>query len=699
VSLSILRRIPIFLFVCLLPASVSAQHLAHGASGLPHGIPDFCATSSDALIVPAGQSVTLSGVVEKACIGVHGALTLAPGLRLKTDVLLVYADGSLLAGTASAPLTDVEIVIRDRAIDTVADPEQFGQGVIVFGAVRLHGSPVAGAVARSITVRSENPQGVRGHVIFSQRADVDIRYADFMHLGRTKAIEPLHSTTFNATGVVTRIGTNQIGRYALHLHHVMGPAPGSGRPFQYQLVGNRIVGDSKWALAAHNSHFGLMQDNVCLQSAGVCYVEEDGSETANQWIGNYAGQPAGQLCDLGAYDTEGRCPAGFWLRGQNNILLRNVVDGPQRGIGWWPGCLEVVLPHPCALQQPITVPKLPGADTTDPSQIETCKDGDGFPVYCQVRHSKGLQVDGNTIRNAEAGLDFWWVSRIQNGGPPITNTVTENVAVPISLHYTDLVVDGLTATGCGSLVSQFNDALSVGWGPAESRIVRADVTCADSVYQRTGQLHQAPMWRMSDSTLRSPRGVRLKLGGQRVVGYPEGFFTVERSTTTGVIFTIDAPEPEILPEQRITYTATQVNGQTFTRVLPDGGTPPPAPVDCVVSAWSAWSPWVPISATQEQRTRTRTVVTAPANGGVGCPPLTETETRAIVPPVDPCAVPLTLTINRNNGWPATGAGSQLRWTTTRNGVAVNAIVTFNPFTLPWTATATDANGCTATVSR
>jgi hypothetical protein len=74
------------------------------------------------------------------------------------------------------------------------------------------------------------------------------------------------------------------------------------------------------------------------------------------------------------------------------------------------------------------------------------------------------------------------------------------------------------------------------------------------------------------------------------------------------------------------------------------------PVDCVVSPWSAWSAWVPISATMEQRTRTRTVITPAANGGAPCPPLTETETRLITPggtKLD-CTYALTFTVTTQN---------------------------------------------------
>jgi Regulator of chromosome condensation (RCC1) repeat len=57
------------------------------------------------------------------------------------------------------------------------------------------------------------------------------------------------------------------------------------------------------------------------------------------------------------------------------------------------------------------------------------------------------------------------------------------------------------------------------------------------------------------------------------------------------------------------------------------------PIDCVVSEFSAWSGWVTISGTEEQRTRSRTILTRPANGGAACPYLIETETRLVTVPV------------------------------------------------------------------
>ena len=54
------------------------------------------------------------------------------------------------------------------------------------GAGAIEFLPHVGNVSRNVIVRSENPSGTRGHVIFVTRADVDVRYALFKGLGRTR---------------------------------------------------------------------------------------------------------------------------------------------------------------------------------------------------------------------------------------------------------------------------------------------------------------------------------------------------------------------------------------------------------------------------------------------------------------------------------------------------------------------------------
>ena len=94
-----------------------------------------------------------------------------------------------------------------------------------------------------------------------------------------------------------------------------------------------------------------------------------------------------------------------------------------------------------------------------------------------------------------------------------------------------------------------------------------------------------------------------------------------------------------------------------------GGTTP-TPVDCVVSDWTLGTPQPAICPTngQQQRTDSRTILTQPENGGLACPPLSQTVpvTCTPPPPPDPCVVtPLTIT---SVTWPTSRTGRRsLGW--------------------------------------
>ena len=94
-------------------------------------------------------------------------------------------------------------------------------------------------MTRNVSLSSANPNGTRGHTMFTGMANVDIRYVGFYNLGRTTNA-PLDNTTFNANGNVTHIGTNQIGRYPLHIHHLMGPMDPTSNGYNFTLIGNAI---------------------------------------------------------------------------------------------------------------------------------------------------------------------------------------------------------------------------------------------------------------------------------------------------------------------------------------------------------------------------------------------------------------------------------------------------------------------------
>ncbi len=168
---------PLFVVVLLLVAT-SAVTVA--ATTLPESIPDFSQDSSRPALqsvqsgswsnpstwggniptanhvvrIVQGHTVTITDTFAVAyTIAVDGKLAFAPNVstRLKVTNLQVMAGhmgmgipGVLEVGTAAAPIAaDVtaEIVIADSPLGgSVADPDQFGTGITVFGRVTMHGS-------------------------------------------------------------------------------------------------------------------------------------------------------------------------------------------------------------------------------------------------------------------------------------------------------------------------------------------------------------------------------------------------------------------------------------------------------------------------------------------------------------------------------------------------------------------------------
>jgi parallel beta-helix repeat protein len=138
--------------------------------------------------------------------------------------------------------------------------------------------PHVAVLERSVVFRLAKPALARGHVMLAGRADVDIRYAQFTDLGRTDAMSPLDNTTRDEHGNVTHVGTNQIGRYSVHIHHLVGPENATNTGYQFRLIGNTIDNGLKWGVALHGSSYGLVQDNIAYKLQGSGFVTEDGSE-------------------------------------------------------------------------------------------------------------------------------------------------------------------------------------------------------------------------------------------------------------------------------------------------------------------------------------------------------------------------------------------------------------------------------------
>lgn len=186
------------------------------------------------------------------------------------------------------------------------------------GAAVLH--PRVANLTRNVVLQSENQFGTRGHT-----ADVgmgtswDIEYNQLLGLGRTRAI-PLDSTQ------LPHIGTNQIGKYAEHHHHV-DSALGSVD------IGNVYQGNpntTKWAISVHATSDALVQDCIEVDFPGAGFVTEDGDEARNVFRHNLAAYSVGNhnvQDNIELVDFQTACPGcagnGFWFHGIKNTFVGN----------------------------------------------------------------------------------------------------------------------------------------------------------------------------------------------------------------------------------------------------------------------------------------------------------------------------------------------------------------------------------------
>src|SRR6202521_2711544 len=342
---------------------------------------------------------------------------------------------------------------------------------------KLEFLPHVGNLSRNVIVRSENPNGTRGHMIFMSRSDVDLRYVEVREMGRTK-MGVLDNTEFTDQGQVAKLGTNQIGRYAIHFHHNFGPKQTPANGYQFTLIGNSVDGAPKWGITVHNSHYGLIRDNVVYNTRGAGVVTEDGTESFNVFDHNFAmrSEGSGEFAPSSGYSGAGPDPggegSGFWFRGPNNYIRNNVAaNADVFGFGLAAGLLGTV-----------QVPKFKGADTSMKTETKAL-DTTQAPV---------LEFANNEAYGAiQTGVACGWNGTITNfrvwnpSRHGVTGTPTDK-----------LVVDRITVRGDKSILTDEFESPTGVWVTnyaAKSIIVRnADVqgmrTGITSPFFRDGQL-------------------------------------------------------------------------------------------------------------------------------------------------------------------------------------------------------------------
>jgi G8 domain-containing protein len=248
--------------------------------------------------------------------------------------------------------------------------------------------PHVGNLTRNVVVRSESPGGTRGHLLFTERARVNIHYAAFESLGRTTAA-PLG-------------GANQIGRYPVHFHHLMGPRNPSNSGYQFVFVGNSVVDALKWGVTVHNSHYGLVSDNVVYRAEGAGILTEQGNETENVIEKNFVvrtGTPIagwynptyggvagdGRRLGFGDFGWEG---SALWFTGNDNYVRNNVAANASYAGVMYNGRSS----GGYAFNHPV-VPRHRGADIASPAEWTSYL---GKPAPA-VRESAGNEVYASAL--------------------------------------------------------------------------------------------------------------------------------------------------------------------------------------------------------------------------------------------------------------------------------------------------------------
>jgi hypothetical protein len=244
---------------------------------------------------------------------------------------------------------------------------------------------------------------------------------------------------------VRHVGTNQIGRYSIHFHHSFGPRTTPASGYQFTLIGNAVDDASKWGITIHNTHYGLVQDNVVYNSRGAAIVAEDGTESFNVFAHNFTirSEGSGDFAPRSGYGGATADPggegAGFWMRGPNNIIRDNVAANVDVfGFGLAAGALGNA-----------RIPKFKGADTSKAGEY----------IEIDTTDAPVLEFTNNEAYGAiQTGVAIGWNGTLKN--VHVWHTSRHG----ITAFPTDrLVVDGLIARGDPAVLANALEAPTGLW--------------------------------------------------------------------------------------------------------------------------------------------------------------------------------------------------------------------------------------------
>lgn len=185
---------------------------------------------------------------------------------------------------------------------------------------------------RNVSIASESGAASavhhRGHVMFQHNDDVDVRFVELRHLGRTdKSVE---SFALDQLDMVAP-DSNVRGRYAFHFHR----AGTDNRAEPGIAIGNAVFDSPGWGYVHHDSN-AMFHDNASFQTFGAGFVAETGNETG-AWTGNIAIKAQGNRAfnpkngnDPTTFDM-GRTGDGFWFQGRLVRAVDNIAASVNTG--------------------------------------------------------------------------------------------------------------------------------------------------------------------------------------------------------------------------------------------------------------------------------------------------------------------------------------------------------------------------------
>ncbi|MBD0258469.1 MAG: RICIN domain-containing protein, partial [Cytophagales bacterium] len=192
--------------------------------------------------------------------------------------------------------------------------------------------PYVANTTRNIQYKSANTSdhSRKGHVMFMHNPDVDVRYAGFYDLGRTRKDIPV--TDSETASLPT--GDNPRGKYSLHFHRT-GHKNASLAPAY--VVGCAVVNSPGWGYVNHDSYVNF-EDNVSYNVSGAHYVLENGAERGAFRRNIAIRAPGGSNRHIKDGTTNhdlAHGGEGFWFQGGNYIAENNVASGCLDGGFTW----------------------------------------------------------------------------------------------------------------------------------------------------------------------------------------------------------------------------------------------------------------------------------------------------------------------------------------------------------------------------